>query len=90
MTPNMVGSPVRLSASGVVCGLPCQLIGVLVNSTTSGTITLYDATSATGTPFVAAIAPAAGTYTPIPAACANGLYFAEGNTIDVTFFVAVG
>lgn len=89
MTPNMVGSPIRVSATGTVCAQPCQLIGVLVNSTTSGTITLYDATSASGTPFVAAIAPAAGVYTPIPASLSTGLHFVEGNTIDVTFFVAV-
>jgi len=82
------GAPVRVSASGVIRYGNCNLIGVIVNSTTSGTITLYDEVSATGTAFVAAIAPAAGVYTPIPASCAKGIYFTLANTMNVTFFVA--
>lgn len=82
------GTPVRVSATGLVRSIPGNLIGVVVNSTTSGTITLYDELSATGTPFVNAIAPTAGVYVRIPASLAKGLYFVEGNTIDVTFFVA--
>lgn len=82
------GTPVRVSATGLVRSIPGNLIGVLVNSTTSGTITLYDEVSATGTAFVAAIAPAAGVFVRIPASFAKGLYFVKANTIDCTFFVS--
>ena len=88
MTPSMVGTPVRVSATGTIAKGACSLIGVLINATTAGTITLYDATSVSGTPFVNALATTAGTFVQIPAALANGLHFVEGGTLDCTFFIA--
>lgn len=84
------GSPVRLSASGLIRTIPGNLIGVIVNATSAGTITLYDDNAgANGTAFVAAIAPAAGAYVAIPASLSKGLYFVKGGTsIDCTFFIA--
>lgn len=85
----MTGTPVRFqNASGVVRLGPCNLLGVLVNSTTGGTITLYDEVSATGTPVVNAITTAANTYKDLPISFAKGCYFAKGGTLDCTFFVA--
>lgn len=90
MSVSNVGTPVRVSASAIISRGPCQLLGLLVNATSSGTVTLYDATGVVGTAF-AAITPALNTYVPINAACATGLYFVKGGTsIDVTFFVAAG
>lgn len=81
------GTPVRVSASGVICRGNGCLVGVLCNSSTAGTVTLYDDTNGATTAFAAAIPMVAGAYTPIPAAFANGLYFVLGGTADVTFFV---
>lgn len=84
------GTPVRVSASGIIFNGPCQVIGLLVNATSSGTVALYDATDGNGSAF-AAITPALNTFVPIDAACATGLYFVKGGTsINVTFFVAAG
>jgi len=89
MSVRNIGTPVRISASGKIASGPCQLLGILVNSTSSGTITLYDATSATGSAF-AAITPPVNVFTQIPAACATGLYCTVGGTLNATFFVAAG
>jgi len=83
------GTPVRMqNASGVLHLGPCNLIGVLVNSTSSGTITLYDEVSATGTPVVNAITTTASTFKDLPISFAKGIYFSKGGTLDCTFFIA--
>ena len=81
------GTPIRVSATGTIATGQGSILGVLINSTTAGTITLYDATSASGTPFVSALATTAGAYIPIPATYAQGLHFVLGGTLDCTFFV---
>ena len=58
------------------------LIGFLCNSTSSGTVKLYDATSATGTAFVD-MTPTAGVFYPLGACFNTGLYFVKTNTVDV-------
>jgi hypothetical protein len=82
-----VGTPTRISASGIVRTGFGNLVGVLVNSSTSGLLTLYDGTAASGTPFVNALALTAGDYRAIPANFGKGLYATIGGTADVTFFI---
>lgn len=83
------GTPVRMqNTSGVVSLRPCNLIGVLVNSTTGGTITLYDEVSATGTPVVNALSTTASAFRELPISFAKGIYLTKGGTLDCTFFVA--
>lgn len=90
MSVRQVGTPVRATGSQIISNVPCQLLGLLVNATSSGTVTLFDATNGSGTAF-ASITPALNTFVPITASCATGLYFTKGGTsIDVTFFVAAG
>jgi len=88
MIDAVYGTPVRISATGVIAKGGGRLLGVLCNASTSLTITLYDNnSSATGTPFANAIGLAAGQYLPIPAAYANGLWCVIGGIGDATFFV---
>lgn len=82
------GTPVRISSSQTLSLIPCQLVGMITNSTAGGTVTLYDATSATGTPFQNTLSTTAGAYRAIPAATAIGLHCVIAGTCDVTFFVA--
>lgn len=61
------------------------LLGFYVNSTSSGTIILYDsATTTTTTPISGTITPAIGWNT-LPVAYSNGLYAVIGGTLNVTF-----
>jgi hypothetical protein len=87
MSDCTVGTPIRVSSTTTLATGPCKLLGWLVNSTTSGTITLHDGINTNPTAFVAAIPTVAGAYTQCPAALANGLHFVLGNTLNVTFFV---
>ncbi len=52
---QVVGTPVRVSATGAVLRTSGYLIGVLCNSSTSGTLTLRDDTAGSATPFANAI-----------------------------------
>jgi hypothetical protein len=64
------------------------LLGFYVNSTTSGTIVLYDsATTTTTTAITGTITPAVGWHS-LPASYVNGLYAVIGATINVTFVFA--
>ena len=90
MAVREVGTPVRITGSGIIARGPCQLLGIVVNSTSSGTITLYDGTNTSlANPF-AAITPTVNVYTRIPAACSVGLYCTVGGTLNATFFIAAG
>lgn len=82
---TQAGYPVRLTASGQVLAAPGLLIGFYVNNTTSGTVTLYDALSATNA-ISGLITPAAG-FQWFPAVFETGIYAAIGGTLDVTFFI---
>lgn len=86
---QVVGTPIRVTATGVVWPQAGYLLGVLVSASGSGTLTLYDNTAASGTQISNALAVTAGQYVPIPAALANGLHVTVGGTADVTFFVGI-
>jgi len=79
------GSYKHITATGNIKPIGGRLIGVLCASTSSGTITLYDsATTTTTTPMTGTITPAAGSFIPIPAIFANGLYAVVSGTLDAT------
>lgn len=81
------GTPIRVSTDTLLKTGNGACLGFFVNSTSSGTVALYDATSATGTAFLE-ITPSANVLYEIRAAFRTGLYFVKTNTINVTFFVA--
>ena len=86
-----VGSPITVSASGIAWNGPGSLIGLFCNSTSSGTIILYDNTAASGQVIAGTLTPTAGTYYPMPASLANGIYATVGGSaLNVTLFVAGG
>lgn len=64
-------TPAPVAANGTFSRLgQCELGGFLC--TTAGSITVYDAATATGTPIVATMAVTAGVFHPLPFACAVG------------------
>lgn len=75
------GSSSQLIASG-----KGKLLGIFVASTTSGTIKLWDNTSAATTIIVNTFTPNAAQFYPIPAAFDTGLFITIANTIDYTIF----
>jgi hypothetical protein len=74
----------NLTASGVVVAAPCQIIGFFVNSTTAGTIQLFDNAASATNPTGGLITPALGMQW-YPGIFFNGL-FVNIATLDVTFF----
>jgi len=82
------GTPVNITATTTIGKTSGQLIGVFVNSTSSGTLALYDGTSTAGTVIIPAVALVALTYYPIPAVCNDGLHAVIANTMNVTIFYA--
>ncbi len=78
------GTPANRTSTGTVKSGAGHLLGFYVNSTTAGTIVLYDATSATNA-ISGTITPAVGFHR-FPAEFATGLHVVLGGTIDVTFF----
>lgn len=77
------GQATVVSATGTVNARPTRLLGFYVNSTSSGTLILYDAASATNA-ISGTITPAVGWHS-FPASCGTGLHVAVGGTINVTF-----
>ncbi len=74
-----------VSATGNVSPRACDMLGFLCNSTTSGTIIIYDdASTGTTTPVTGTITPTAGTWYPLPASLKNGLGVVIANTLNVT------
>jgi len=81
------GAFVTKTSTANISAVPVNLIGILVNSTSSGTVTLYDsAATGTSTPITGTLTPTAGTFIPIPAVTQAGLYAVIANTLSVTFF----
>lgn len=78
------GKPTNLTATATISAGGGALKGFYVNSTTAGTIVLYDATSATNA-ISGTITPAIG-YHAFPAKFSTGLHAVIANTLDVTFF----
>jgi len=76
----------NLSASALVKSGEGVLVGMYVNSTTSGTIKLYDNTSAAGTVINNTITPAIGYHDLGRANFSTGLYAEIGATLDVTLY----
>lgn len=90
---TVVGSAKRLTATGTVTALDCQLLGFYVSSTTSGTLVLR-IDGASGTQVSGTITPAIGwNEFPLsaPKGTNGGLHATIGGTaLDVTFFVREG
>jgi len=74
----------RITATGQVCASRGRLAGFYVASTTSGTITLYDNTSAASPQISGTITPAVG-WNAYPIDFQTALWAVIGGTIDVTF-----
>jgi len=75
----------NLTESGQVKAGECWVAGMYVNSTSSGTVKLYDYLSATGSVIFNTITPAAGYHSLGNVHCETGCYAEIGATIDVTF-----
>ncbi len=82
-----VGTPIRVAADALLKSTPGACLGFIVNSTSSGTVTLYDGADASGSAFLS-FTPTVNVLYELRAAFQNGLYFVKTNTINVTFFVA--
>lgn len=78
----------NITASGVVKNGPGKLRGMYVNSTSSGTVKLYDNTAASGTVIHNTITPAVGWHWFGDEAFVTGVYATIAGTIDVTFVTA--
>lgn len=78
------GFPVHITATGQVVAAPAMLIGFYVNSTTAGTIILYDSLSATN-PISGLITPAIGMQW-FPSIHLTGVFVTIAGTLDATFF----
>ena len=76
----------RITASGIVCNSRGRLNGFYVASTTAGTLTLYDNTSAANPQISGIITPSVG-WNAFPVDFQTGLYATVGGTIDVTFLL---
>ena len=92
MTASIIpaGSTKILTASGVVKADQGVLLGVIVSSSSSLTIKLWDsATAASGTVLVDTTAAiTAPTYIPLPVAFSNGCYATLGGTGSAAFVYA--
>jgi hypothetical protein len=78
------GDCTNLSASALVKTGEGDLLGVFCASSTSGTLKLWDNTSAAGKIIANTFTLAAGTFTPIPVHFQTGLYATIANTADIT------
>lgn len=77
----------NLTATGIVFGGPCILLGFMVNSTNVGTLQLFDNATTNTNPTGGIITPAAGQFIAYPAILLAGLYAViAGTALDVTFF----
>jgi hypothetical protein len=76
----------NLSASALVRTGAGQLLGIFVASSSSGTVKLWDNTSAATTVIINTTSVAAGTFYPVPATFSTGLYVTIGGTADITVF----
>ena len=77
-------NPVNLSASALIATGHGVAGGILVNSTTGGTLTLYDSLTASGTKITNATTLNAGTMVWLNSTFLVGLYAQIGGTADIT------
>jgi len=90
MQTTEAGSPINITASGIVSRAPGTLLGFYVNSTDAGTLIIRDGITDTSTALSGTITPAIG-FRGFPVACVAGCYFEIGGTaLDVTAFFAAG
>jgi len=75
----------NLTASGQVLAGEGWVAGMYVNSTSTGTVKLYDYLTATGTVIFNTITPAIGYHSLGNVHCTIGCYAEVGPTLDVTF-----
>jgi hypothetical protein len=80
------GTPVNLTVTAQLYATPCQLLGFYVNSTTAGTIILYDHPSSASNAITGTITPAIG-WNAFPADLGQGLRAVIGGTLNVTFLI---
>jgi hypothetical protein len=83
-----MAQPVNLTASGLVKNAPGKLRGILINSTSSGTIILRDGTSGSGTAINGTLTPAAGQFIDFGEDgidFSQGIYATIGGTLNATF-----
>ena len=79
-------SPIQVSSTGNIKATGGSLLGVFVETTTAGTIAIYDsATTTTTTPIVTTFTPTAATWYPLPFGFSNGCYVVVGGTLTATF-----
>lgn len=83
------GIPVNLTASGAVSKVAGTLIGIYVNSTSSGTIVVGNGSTSAATAVTGTITPAIG-YHPMNMYLTGGCYLTLGSTINVTAMFAAG
>jgi len=76
----------NLSASAGIKNGQGVLSGMYVNSTSAGTIKLWDNTAASGTVIFNTITPAVGYHNLGNVTFSTGLYATIGATLDVTLF----
>jgi len=75
----------NITSTGSVKGSAGTLVGVFVASSSSGTIKLWDNTSAATTILVNTFSVSAGTWYPLPFKFGTGLFATIGGTLDCTF-----
>lgn len=73
----------NLSASALIKTGSGDLVGVHVNSSTSGTIKFWDNTAASGTVVINTYSPSVG-WNPMPFHFNKGLYMTIGGTLDAS------
>lgn len=83
---QLTSLPLNLTASALVKTGPGILVGMYVNSTSSGTIKFWNNTSAAGTVINNTITPAIGYHNLGNANFTTGLYATIANTLDVTLY----
>lgn len=89
MAASLSGGGVQFTASRNVNGIPgMTLIGLVISSSTAGTIAIYDsAKTDTTTKLVDTITPVAGTFLPLYLAASAGHYIVVGGTISATAII---
>jgi hypothetical protein len=77
----------NMSASGLVKEGPGKLTGIIVASTSSGTLKFWDQTSAAAPILINTFTPAAATFYKLPDVMfTRGLFVTLANTMDWTIF----
>jgi hypothetical protein len=89
MASSISGGGVQFTASRNVNAIPGQtLIGIVVSSSTAGTIAVYDSNgTSTAVKLVDTITPVAGIFLPLYLAAAQGHYIVVGGTISATAII---